>query len=94
MNTKIYPFPEDLASREIKRTKAQSERLKRLTDAEEKQWEQEATMRAMKYLVGERLKPSFLMIRGNVDLQAKKCDEEFLSILNTTQNGTKNPKSE
>ena len=93
MSKEIYPFPKDLETREVKRKNASSERLKRMTDAEERLWEQEAALRAMRYLVGERLKPSFLMIKGNVERQSRECDDKFMDLLKTNDNGAEDTES-
>ena len=93
MENKCYPFPEDLINREIKRKTAGSERLKRMTNLEEKTWEQEAVKKAMSFLIDEKIKPAYPMIRANVLKQLAKCDSDFDILLEqkTKENGKENP---
>ena len=75
MSYKKIPASE-LIRREIIRPDARSERLKRMTELEEHEWEQHCFMEAMRECIDERKKPKFPDL--NAKVLAKEIDADII----------------
>ena len=76
-----YPYPEGLESREHNRKNQPSERLKRMTDREVQQWEQEAYRLSMKELIDEGIKPLYPVTAGRIRKKSLECDLLFERLI-------------
>ena len=85
MATKYYPYPEDLSSRKVARKNQMSERLKRMTDRETHQWEQEAYRLSMAEAIKENIKPTYLVLAAKISALSLECDSLFNNEINTVQ---------
>ena len=88
MANKYYPYPEGLESRVTSRKNQVSERLKRMTEREVQQWEQEAYRLSLIELIDEGIKPTYPVLAGKIKNKSNSCDLLFNEKLNS--NGTQN----
>lgn len=91
MSNKKIPATE-LIKRDIIRPSARSEMLKRMTELEEDEWEQNCFMEAMRECIDEGIKPKYPDL--NAKILAKEVDSDILFRMlllgnfQNTDNGT------
>lgn len=78
---KYYPFPLDILGRTIIREDQRSERLKRMTEEEERGCNFEIFVMVLKDLIDAGIKPKFPLIKEGMEKKSKICDEIFDEIM-------------